>query len=161
MTTRMHPTVRATCGALLLLGMWQLAAAGAGSSADAAHLSTAVLLLASAAALFCTLTRRVRSEDRVLRQEADLCRERGARSRADDAVAEADLLLARIRGRSGTSASSGHDPVSQLGLVQAELMQMQNGAANPAIAARIDLLRTRLELVSRAVRLAARTAENG
>jgi hypothetical protein len=162
MKTLLHPTMRATLGLLLLLCMWQLAVEGAGWAALSGGVNAGVLLLAALVVLFGALLRRVRSDDRVVRLEADLCRERGARTRADEALAEADLLLARISGRSGRSGRSGvcgqQDPVGQLGLVQAELMQMQHGAADPAIAARIEMLRTRLDLVAKVVRQTARTA---
>lgn len=158
MKTLKHPTLRAALGLTLLLGMWQLAANHAGWAAASSAVCAGLLLLGSLGALCWALYRRVRSEDQVARLEADLCRERGARSRADVALAEADLLLARIRGR---SAAGGQDPVGQLGLVQAELMQMQNGAADPAAAARIEMLRTRLDIVARVVRQAGRTVETG
>lgn len=157
MKTMLHPTMRAALGVVLLIAMWQLAAAYAGWTTLSAGVHAAVLALVGVAVLLGTLSRRVRSEDRVVRLEADLCRERGARSRADAALVEADRLLARLSG--GSAAGARQDPVGQLGLVQAELMQMQNGAADPAVAARIDMLRTRLELVARAVRQTARTAE--
>jgi hypothetical protein len=156
MKTLMHPTMRAALGVLLLLAMWQIAAESAGWTVLSGGMHASVLLLVVIAALLGTLYRRMRSEDRVVRLEADLCRERGARSRADEALAEADRLLKRL---GGGAASLRQDPVGQLGLVQAELMQMQNGAADLAAAARIDMLRTRLELVARAVRQSARTAE--
>jgi hypothetical protein len=162
MKTLLHPTMRAALGVLLLLCMWQLAVEGAGWAAWSGGVNAGVVLLAALVVLFGALLRRVRSDDRVVRLEADLCRERGARTRADEALAEADLLLARISGRSGRSGRSGvcgqQDPVGQLGLVQAELMQMQHGAADPAIAARIEMLRTRLDLVAKVVRQTARTA---
>jgi len=157
MKTLMHPTMRAALGVLLLLGMWQLAGASAGWAAASGGLGAGALLLATMAILCALLLRRVRSEDRVVRLEAALCREHRARSRADEALAEADRLLARISGR--RAAAVRQDPLSQLGLVQAELMQMQNGAADPAVAARIETMRTRLELVARAVREQARIAE--
>jgi len=159
MKTLKHPTLRAALGLVLLLGMWQLAADHAGWAAASSAVCAGLLLLGSLGALCWALYRRVRSEDQVARREADLCRERGAHSRADMALAEADLLLARIRGRS--AAGGQQDPVGQLGLVQAELMQMQNGAADPAAAARIEMLRTRLDIVARVVRQAARTVETG
>jgi hypothetical protein len=162
MRTRMHSSLRAALGILLLFGMWQVAAAGAGWTAAPGHVSAAVLLLVAAlAGLCCILFGRVRPEHGSVQLDAGLCREQAARRAgdgADAALAEADLLLARVRGRS--TAGGQHDPVGQLGLVQAELMQMQNGAADPAVAARIDMLRTRLELVARAVRQ-ARPLETG
>jgi hypothetical protein len=165
-----HPTMRAVLGVAALFVMWQAAAASAGWSVGAGAIHAAMLLLtglAGLAALCGALCRRVRGEDKAVRTEAAQCRQRVAHAsseasadmRADAALAEADRLLARISGRAAGGAR--HDPVGQLGLVQAELMQMQNGAAEPAVAARIDMLRTRLELVARAVRKTARTAEAG
>jgi len=156
MKTLLHPMMRAALGVLLLLCMWQVAVEGAGWAALSGSVHAGMLVLVAIALLFAAMFRRVHSEDRVVRLEADLCRERGARTRADEALAEADLLLARISGRS--AGCGQQDPVGQLGLVQAELMQMQHGAADPAIAARIDMLRTRLDLVAKVVRQTARTA---
>jgi len=158
MKTLKHPTLRAALGVLVLFTMWQAAILGAGWEAGSGGLH-AILLLVAATAMVCTLCRRVRSEDSAVRVEADQCRARSARSRADAALLEADQLLARVSGQGGIGLR--HDPVCQLSLVQAELMQMQNGAADPAAAARIEMLRTRLELVAKAVRQTARTAEAG
>jgi hypothetical protein len=157
--TLRHPTMRAALGVLVLFAMWQAAAAGASWEVESGNMHASVLLLVAVATVFGTLWRRVRSEDSVVQVEANLCRDRNARSRADAALFEADQLLARISGR--RSAGSRNDPVGQLGLVQAELMQMQNGASDPAAAARIEMLRTRLELVAKAVRQTAGTAEAG
>lgn len=163
MKTLKHPTMRAVLGVVVLFVMWQAAAASAGWSVGSGGMHASLLLLVAVAALFGTLCRRGGDADQVLRGEADLCRRRGAGNRADAradaALAEADQLLARISGRA--AGSQRHDAVGQLGLVQAELMQMQNGAADPAVAARIDMLRTRLELVAKAVRQTARAAEAG
>jgi len=163
MNTLKHPTMRAALGVVVLFVMWQAAAASAGWTVGSGGMHASLLLLVAVAALFGTLCRRVRSEDKVVRAEADLCRERLARAGADAhanaALVEADQLLARISGRA--AGGPRHDPVGQLGLVQNELMQMQNGAADPAAAARIEMLRTRLELVAKAVRKTARTAEAG
>ena len=156
MKTLKHPTLRAVLGVLVLFAMWQAVALGAGWDAGSGGMHASVLLLVVVAAMVGTLCRRVGSEDSVVRVEAEQCR---ARSRADAALFEADQLLARVSGHAGSGPH--HDPVGQLGLVQAELMQMQNGAADPAAAARIEMLRTRLELVARAVRQTARTAETG
>jgi hypothetical protein len=156
MKTLLHPTMRAALGVLLLLCMWQIAVQGAGWAALSGAVHAGLLLLTAIVVLCGALLRRMRNEDRAVRLEADQCRERGARTRADDALAEADLLLARISGRS--SGCGQQDPVGQLGLVQAELMQMQHGAADPAIAARIEMLRTRLDLVAKVVRQTARIA---
>ena len=122
MKTLLHPTMRAALGVLLLLCMWQLAVEGAGWAALSGGVNAGLLLLAALVVLFGALLRRVRSEDRVVGLEANLCRERGARTRADEALAEADLLLARISRRSGGCGGCGcgqQDPVGQLGLVQA------------------------------------------
>jgi hypothetical protein len=159
MKTRKHPTLHAALGVLVLFATWQAVILGAAWEAGSGGLPASVPLLVAVAATVGTLYRRVRSEDRAVRVEADQCRARSARSRADAALLEADQLLARVSGQDGIGLR--HDPVGQLGLVQAELMQMQNGAADPAAAARIDMLRTRLELVAKAVRQTARTAETG
>ena len=163
MKTLKHPTMRAALGVVALFVMWQAAAASAGWTVGSGGMHASLLLLVAVAALFGTLCRRVRSEDKSVRAEADLCRGRvertSATARADAALFEADQVLARSSGRA--AGSLRHDPVGQLGLVQAELMQMQNGAADPAVAARIEMLRTRLELVAKAVRQTARTAEAG
>lgn len=158
MKTLKHPTLHAALGVLVLFAMWQAVILGAGWEAGSGVLHASVLLVA-VTAMVGTLYRRVRSEDSAVRVEADQCRARSARSRADAALLEADQLLARVSGQGGIGLR--HDPVGQLGLVQAELMQMQNGAADPAAAARIAMLRTRLELVAKAVRQTARTAEAG
>jgi hypothetical protein len=159
MKTLKHPTLRAALGVLVLFAMWQAAILGAGWEAGSGGLHAIVLMLVAATAMVGTLCRRVRSEDKAVRVEADRCRARSACSRADAALLEADQLLARVSGQGGIGLR--HDPVGQLGLVQAELMQMQNGAADPAAAARIEMLRTRLELVAKAVRQTARTVEAG
>lgn len=159
MKTLKHPTLHAALGVLVLFAMWQAVILGAGWEAGSGVLHASVLLLVAVTAMVGTLYRRVRSEDSAVRVEADQCRARSARSRADAALLEADQLLARVSGQGGIGLR--HDPVGQLGLVQAELMQMQNGAADPAAAARIEMLRTRLELVAKAVRQTARTAEAG
>ncbi|RYF02935.1 MAG: hypothetical protein EOO78_08590 [Oxalobacteraceae bacterium] len=159
MKTLKHPTLRAALGVLVLFAMWQGVILGAGWETGAGGLHASVLLLMVVTAMVGTLYRRVRSEDSAVRDEADQCRARGARSRADAALLEADQLLARVSGQGGIGLR--HDPVGQLGLVQAELMQMQNRAADPAAAARIEMLRTRLELVAKAVRRTARTVEAG
>lgn len=153
-----HPTLRAALGVLVLFAMWQAVILGAGWETGAGGLHASVLLMV-VTAMVGTLYRRMRSEDSAVRDEADQCRARGARSRADAALLEADQLLARVSGQGGIGLR--HDPVGQLGLVQAELMQMQNRAADPAAAARIEMLRTRLELVAKAVRRTARTVEAG
>jgi hypothetical protein len=158
MKTLKHPTLSAALGVLVLFAMWQAVILVAGWESGSGGLHASVLLLA-VTAMVGTLYRRVRSEDSAVRDEADQCRARGARSRADAALLEADQLLARVSGQGGIGLR--HDPVGQLGLVQAELMQMQNRAADPAAAARIEMLRTRLELVAKAVRQTARTAEAG
>lgn len=159
MKTRKHHTLHAALGVLVLFAMSQAVILGANWDAGSGGLHASVLLLVAVTAMVGTLYRRVRSEDSAVRVEADQCRARSARSRADAALLEADQLLARVNGQGGIGLR--HDPVGQLGLVQAELMQMQNGAADPAVAARIEMLRTRLELVAKAVRQTTRAAEAG
>jgi len=166
MKTLKHPTLRAALGVVVLFIMWQAASASAGWTVGSGGMPAGLLLLAALAALCGILCRRVHNEvnaeemaAKAVRAEADLCRERVARHRADAALVEADQLLARISGR--VAGGMRQDPVGQLGLVQDELMQMQRGAADPAVAARIEMLRTRLELVAKAVRQTARTAEAG
>jgi hypothetical protein len=104
------------------------------------------------AAVCTTLFWRVRSEDRSAHVEAALCRAQKARSQADQALAESDLLLGRLTGgndvRRGTLA-----PLAQLMAIQAELQQVRTQYAldNPLLASRIDLLCTRVDRVAQAV----------
>jgi hypothetical protein len=110
--------------------------------------------------LFALLFRRVRSEDRIADLEAALCREQSARSQADQALAEADLLLARMAARANGDCAG--DPAGQLVIIQAELTQIQQRCgADQAIRHRLELLRTRLDRLGTSLRADARAAEPG
>jgi hypothetical protein len=110
--------------------------------------------------VFTMLFRRMRSEDRLAGLEAALCREQSARSQADQALAEADLLLARMTARA-TGDCSG-DPAGQLVIIQVELTQIQQRCgADQAIRNRFDLLRSRLDRLGNSLRSDARAAEPG
>ena len=114
-----------------------------------------VVVLLALAISCVVLFRRVSSEDRSARAEAALCRERKARTQADQALAESDLLLERLTG--GTV--NRHDtlaPLAQLTAIQAELQQVrcQYALANPLLASRIDLLCTRVDRVAQALSVA-------
>lgn len=131
------------------------------------RLLAGALLVGGMAALFAVLFRRVRSEDRIARLEAELCREQNARSQADQALAEADMLLARLTarapGRDGAAAAAPEvQLIAQLAQVQAELAQIQqHNALDPVCAGRIGRARDRLEQVARIARNTARAAEPG
>jgi thiol:disulfide interchange protein len=160
-------SLRTALAVLLLAGAWQLAYRGPVFLEKPERLVGGALVVGAMAALFAVLFRRVRSEDRIARLEADLCREQNARSQADQALAEADLLLARLTARaSGRADSDDATPevrlIAQLGQVQAELAQIQqHNALDPVCAGRIGRARDRLELVARTVRNTARAAEPG
>jgi hypothetical protein len=111
--------------------------------------------------VFATLFRRLRSEDRIARLEAALCREQKARSQADQALAESDMLLGRL-----TASADGRrgnlDPLAQLVAIQTELLQVRRQYAleDPLLASRIDLLCTRVDRVARAI-VSAHATEPG
>jgi hypothetical protein len=158
-------------GAALLAGAWQLAGPDA-SVALARRLASAVLLVAGLGAVCVVLRQRLRSEDRIVRLEADLCREQSARSQADHALAEADLLLARLTVRPGRrhahqadlaqAEAPEHQVMAQLTQIQAELAQLQQRVKLDAgCAGRLESARIRLEQVARMVRNAVRAAEAG
>jgi hypothetical protein len=110
--------------------------------------------------LLVMLSRRVHSEDRLAGLEAALCREQSARSQADQALAEADLLLARMTARANGDCSG--DPAGQLVIIQAELTQIQQRCgADQAIRTRFELLRSRLDRLGNSLRSDARAAEPG
>jgi len=150
MKTPMHPTLRCALAVLSLLGatLALVASAWSGSAGAAAGVLTALV----AAALFAVLVRRLRNEDRSAACEAEQCL---ARNDADEAVLEADLLLARL---SAGSTQRGADPASQLMMIQAELTHMQYGATDPAVAARLEHVRGRVERVAHALRRNVRAA---
>jgi hypothetical protein len=125
------------------------------------RLQFGVLMLVVMTAMFATLFRRLRSEDRIARLEAALCREQKARSQADQALAESDLLLSRL-----TASADGRrgnlDPLAQLVAIQTELLQVRRQYAleDPLLASRIDLLCTRVDRVAHAI-VAVHAAEPG
>jgi len=146
-------------GALLLGGMVWL---GANARIDARpeRLRIAAVLLLGLGILFATLFRRVRSEDRIADLEAALCREQSARSHADQALAEADLLLARMAARA--SGKGLADPAGQLIIIQAELAQIQQRCrADQGTRNRLALLRTRLDHLGTSLRSHASATEHG
>jgi hypothetical protein len=159
MKTVMHHASRAVIAALLLAGLWWLDA-GAGNAARPERLRIAFVLLLGLGILFATLFRRVHSEDRIADLEAALCREQSARSHADHALAEADLLLARMAARAAGDVAT--DPAGQLVIIQAELTQIQQRCrADQGTRNRLELLRTRLDRLGTSLRTGARAAEPG
>ena len=159
MKTVRHQALRALIAALLLGGLWQAMANG-GLSALPQRVQTAALLLLGVGLMFAALFRRVRSEDRITHLEAALCREQTSRGQSDQALAEADLLLARMAARAAGDCAG--DPFGQLVVIQAELTQIQQRCgADAAIRSRLELLRTRLERLGNSLRAEARAAEPG
>jgi hypothetical protein len=166
MKSAISRTLLLLCAALLLAGGWRLACGDAWDGWP--RRLTGGAMLAGGLAAACAFSfRRVRSEDRIARLEAQLCCEQGARSRADEALAEADLLLARLTIRRPDNFDGEDVPPEarlevQLAQVQAELAQLQVQAElDMACTARLERARTRLEQVTRIVRSAARTVELG
>ncbi|MFL6631540.1 MAG: hypothetical protein ACJ8HJ_04380 [Massilia sp.] len=160
MKTLLLQSLRATVGALLLLAVWFGLSERARVLAVPERLQLGALVLATMTVLFATLFRRVRSEDQIARLEAALCREQKARSQADQALAESDMLLGRLTG-SGESRRGNLDPLAQLVAIQSELLQVRRQYAleDPLLASRIDLLCTRVDRVAQAV--VAHAAEPG
>jgi hypothetical protein len=158
MNTAIHQTLRALIAVLLLAGLCS-AGAAMGLSALPPRLTMASLVLMGMGLLFAVLVRRVRSEDRIADLEAALCREQSARSQADQALAEADLLLARMAARASGECP---DPAGQLVIIQAELTQIQQRcAADQGVRNRLELLRSRLDRLGHSLRRDARAAEPG
>lgn len=161
MKTVLLQSLRASLGALLLLGLWIGFSDHARLLALPDRLQVGVLVLVTMAVTFATLFRRVRSEDRIARLEAALCREQKARSQADQALAESDMLLGRLT--VGAEGRRGNlDPLAQLVAIQSELLQVRRQYAleDPLLASRIDLLCTRVDRVSQAI-VAPHAAEPG
>jgi hypothetical protein len=155
MKTVLLHSLRVTLGALLSLALWIGFAGRARMLAMPAmpeRLQAGVLVLVMMSLLFAALFRRVRSEDRIARLEAALCREQKARSQADQALAESDMLLGRLTGGSETRRGS-LDPLAQLVAIQSELLQVRRQYAleDPLLASRIDLLCTRVDRVAHAI----------
>lgn len=152
MKTVLLQSLRVTLGALLVLTLW-IGFAGHGRVlALPERMQAGVLVLVMMGVLFAALFRRVRSEDRIARLEAALCREQKARSQADQALAESDMLLGRLTG--GADARRGSlDPLAQLVAIQSELLQVRRQYAleDPLLASRIDLLCTRVDRVAHAI----------
>jgi len=150
MKTPMQRTLRSTLAVLLLLGVTlALVASAWGGGAGAV---AGVLAALVAAGLFAMLVRRLRVEDRAAARSAEQCL---AHAGADEAVLEADLLLARL---SAGSSRQGADPAGQLMMIQAELTHIQYGATDPAVAARLEHVRGRVERVAHALRRNVRAA---
>lgn len=159
MNTVMQKAMYAVTGVLVLSGLCWL---GAGAPLDARpeRLRIAAVLLLGLGILFASLFRRVRSEDRIADLEAALCKEQSARSHADQALAEADLLLARMAARA--SGKGLADPAGQLIVIQAELAQIQQRCrTDQGTCNRLALLRTRLDHLGTSLRSNARAAEPG
>jgi len=145
-------SLRATVGASMLLVLWFGMSEHARALAVPARLQLGVLALLAMTVMFGLLFRRVRSEDRIARLEAALCREQKARSQADHALAESDMLLDRLTG--GIEGRRGNlDPLAQLVAIQSELLQVRRQYAleDPLLASRIDLLCTRVDRVAQAI----------
>jgi hypothetical protein len=154
-----HQALRTLFAALLLAGLWHFAS-GPAVFALPQRLQSIALVGLGLATLFALLFRRVRSEDRLAGLEAALCREQSARSQADEALAEADLLLARTAARANGDCSG--DPAGQLVVIQAELTQLQQRCgADQAIRYRLELLRSRLDRLGTSLRTEARAIEPG
>ena len=161
MKIMLRQSLRATLGALLLFGLWIGLSDRTRVPALPDRLQFGVLMLVTMTVLFGTLFRRVRSEDRIARLEAALCREQKARSQADQALAESDMLLGRLT--AGTEGRRGNlDPLAQLVAIQSELLQVRRQYAleDPLLASRIDLLCTRVDRVAHAI-VAAHACDPG
>ena len=145
-------TLRALLAVLLLSGLC-LVAAGKLVWAGGGRLPAIVLIVLPLGVVFTLLFRRVQSEDRIARLEAALCREQNARSQADQALAEADLLLARLTAR---SHAGGGDPAGQATAIHAELLLLQSQAAEnqSQLALRLELLCLRVERLASSLRKA-------
>jgi hypothetical protein len=156
-----HPSLRLALGALLVLAMGIGLSEHARLPALPENLQAGVVVLVMLAVLFASLFRRLRSEDRIARLEAALCREQKARSQADQALAESDMLLGRL-----TASPDGRrgnlDPLAHLVAIQSELLQVRRQYAleDPMLASRIDMLCTRVDRVAQAV-VSAHAAETG
>lgn len=145
---------------LVLSGLSVLVAAVVAWSGALGRVQTGVLVVVPPAIAFYLLFRRVQKEDRIARLEVALCREQSARTEADHALAEADLLLARLTTRSRNQLD---DPAGQVVAIHAELAQLQRQVASdqPHTALRLELLCRRMERVAASLRHLPRAAEPG
>jgi hypothetical protein len=152
--------VRVVFAILVLSGLSVLAATGVAWSGALGSLQACALVVVPLAIAFYVLFRRVQSEDRIARLEVALCREQSARTEADHALAEADLLLARLTTRSRGQLD---DPAGQVVVIHAELAQLQRQFASeqPHAALRLELLCRRVERVAASLRHVPRAAEPG
>ena len=152
MKTLLPRPLRVTLGAMLLLIVGIGLLQRRHMPTVPGQLQLGMLALVMMSLVFATLFRRLRSEDRIARLEAALCREQKARSQADQALAESDMLLGRL-----TASADGRrgnlDPLAQLVAIQTELLQVRRQYAleDPLLASRIDLLCTRVDRVAHAI----------
>jgi hypothetical protein len=153
-------TLRTVLAVVALAGLGLVVATGTAWYESLDRLSACMLVLAPLGAVFLAVVRSVQREDRVTRLEAALCREQGARSQADHALAEADLLLARLAARARVA---GTDPAGQMTAIGAELTQIQRQLAcdQPQLARRVEQLCRRLERATASLRNLPRAAEPG
>jgi hypothetical protein len=153
-------TLRNAFAILALAGLGLAIATGTAWYESLDRMAACMLVLLPLAAVFIGIIRSVQREDSVTRLEAALCRERNARSEADHALAEADLLLARLAAR---ARMHGADPASQMTAIGAELTQLQRQLANeqPQLARRLEHLCRRLERATASLRTFPRAAEPG
>lgn len=159
MNKAMQIALYAVTSALLLGGLaWLGASPRIGARPERLRIAAGLVL--GLGIVFAILFRRVRCEDRIADLEAALCREQSARSHADQALAEADLLLARMAARASGKVLA--DPAGQLVIIQAELAQIQQRCrADQGTRNRLVLLRTRLDHLGTSLRSNARAAEPG
>ena len=152
--------IRVLFAILVFSGLSVLAASALAWSGALGSVQTCLLIMVPLAIAFYVLYRRVQSEDRIARLEVALCREQNARTQADHALAEADLLLARLTTRSRGQLD---DPAGQVLVIHSELAQLQRQLAGeqPHVALRLELLARRVERVAASLRHLPRAAETG
>jgi hypothetical protein len=152
-------TLRSVFAIVALAGLGLIAANGTAWYERLDPMSACLLVLLPLAA-FAAVFRSVLREDRVTRLEAALCREQGARSQADHALAEADLLLARLAAGSRLQQTN---PAGQMLAINAELTQIQRQLADdqPQLARRLERLCRRLEGATASLRNLPQAAEPG
>lgn len=160
MKSSVQQALRTAMAILTLAGLGLVAATGTAWFDGLGRLPACGLLMLALATVFAAVFRRLHNEDRITRLEANLCRERNARTQADHALAEADLLLARLASRSRMQTA---DPVGQMCAIQAELthLQLQIADEQPQLAQRLEQLRRRVERTLASLRNLPRAAEPG